>query len=1437
MKTMSSNTLFASAMHSLQLISRSDSSLPALLSVGFLFGVAIADAQTNTDTDLDRLPNTWESLYGFDSNTENFHVGNGTDGNFAVTSGQTAYVNDTVIGISTVQLTGSKEITGVLPSIMKVGDVFLLHITQEGTPVAGSPAGSFDLVQITSLGTGKVGIKNPLIHTYDPTSGAKIQCVRVPQFNHVQVDGSLTARSWNGSLGGIIALIADDVVITSGGSISASAAGFRGGPGIAVTGATTGLAGRPGEGQIGNVWPPANSSNSNGIGGAGGAIGNPAGVGGIQMPSQNPSFGGGGGSGGCNAYSYPMGSQGFTYFQEGGFGGTGGGLCLIISRSISVGGSIFARGTSGQAASYQTDFGYARSISQGGGGAGGALLLISRISGSGTISATSDSAAAGKIRIERGTASTLPPSTSTGDGYFDSQSFSFLATYNDPDGDGLDDFGEFLAETSPILADTDSDGVPDGWEVRYGTKATISDAAEDPDLDGMTNLQEFRAGSHPKSTDGDGDGITDVLELSIYGTDPLASDTDGDGMDDGWEITNGLNPLLNDSGDDWDLDGLTNKEEYDQRTNGYRANAGNSIAGTPGDDHLSDYRRLRNEGWVKHRYDKNDRLISTERENGMAQLYRYDGNSQKVKDVLTASLDADGDGLPDSWEFAHNLTYTGSNAATGNNGPLGDPDLDGFTNLAEWKAGTDPKSASSHPVTGAAAMIPSVTASSGFTPTNWVMTTGQLDGYGADEVVVGADGAIGASSNSLSLLTQNQDSWTSLSIPVGNVGITSLVAGRPVSGNGPSIFVGSRPPSGAGLVSEYASNGSTWTKSVNAVATGTGSSLAQAIGLSAQGLISLGSPSGLAADAIYGQRYTSGTWNSPLVLDGTSGKRDWPIASGAFVARWLDAGGIQVLGTNTPAASLGAVQRPGSANWYFLTPSTMNWTDAEAYAVQNGGHLVTIDDAAENTWLWSQYSSSSPWIGLSRELGSSISTGWKWASGGSSSYRNWSPGQPDFAGGNELYGHLYSTEQWNDLPDTSARKGIVEISAASSSATTFPDPAATAKLVWRGHSLAIGNLRANVGTVTSIVFGFIDDKNTSATCDNNDDFVIGEYDLGFSPAIQRTLVRLPLSTPDSAGAYALTTLHRADSSKPSVLLAGEPDGTVSIWTAADPYSPLIRKVLSTEFKGKAWHQLEPLKEADGKEGLVGLLVDPATPTQCRVIRWSADTIEVAVAGTAPVLNNLPLARVLNSPASGGSHSAVGVRSWDAEANASAITLQYQMAGQSIWTSATLLSADGLSGNLGTTGNTIPLGTSPGGQNHFLLWNVAADLGSTFSGTILLRTRATDADTGVWSSAVAFTVDSTSDLDDDGDGFTNSNELPFGTDPHSPTSTPKLVATRMANSSLQLVWPTALGRTYRLESSTDLTQWTTLQSGLNIGTITLPSSTLTSPSRFYRIAAE
>ncbi len=51
-------------------------------------------------------------------------------------------------------------------------------------------------------------------------------------------------------------------------------------------------------------------------------------------------------------------------------------------------------------------------------------------------------------------------------------------------------------EPDPTL-DTDSDGMPDLYEIDYGFDIFVKDGLEDPDYDGYTNIQEYENGTNP----------------------------------------------------------------------------------------------------------------------------------------------------------------------------------------------------------------------------------------------------------------------------------------------------------------------------------------------------------------------------------------------------------------------------------------------------------------------------------------------------------------------------------------------------------------------------------------------------------------------------------------------------------------------------------------------------------------------------------------------------------------------------------------------------------------------------------------------------------------------------------------------------------------------------------------------------------------------------
>ncbi|MGV3773823.1 MAG: hypothetical protein ACO1QB_13045 [Verrucomicrobiales bacterium] len=145
----------------------------------------------------------------------------------------------------------------------------------------------------------------------------------------------------------------------------------------------------------------------------------------------------------------------------------------------------------------------------------------------------------------------------------------------------LDAAGVPFPDTNPIInaatlekvaapADTDTDALPDGWEMFFFGNLNQS-GTSDTDNDGINNALEFKLSSDPLAAepnrdsdndtlldlaeinthktdpgnpDTDGDGLTDASEINAHLTDPLKSDTDGDGASDSSELAFATNPLL-----------------------------------------------------------------------------------------------------------------------------------------------------------------------------------------------------------------------------------------------------------------------------------------------------------------------------------------------------------------------------------------------------------------------------------------------------------------------------------------------------------------------------------------------------------------------------------------------------------------------------------------------------------------------------------------------------------------------------------------------------------------------------------------------------------------------------------------------------------------------------------------------------------------------------
>ena len=138
---------------------------------------------------------------------------------------------------------------------------------------------------------------------------------------------------------------------------------------------------------------------------------------------------------------------------------------------------------------------------------------------------------------------------------------------------------------------------------------------------------------------------------------------------------------------------------------------------------------------------------------------------------------------------------------------------------------------------------------------------------------------------------------------------------------------------------------------------------------------------------------------------------------------------------------------PANNNTYHLLTAS-SWEDAASYARSLDGFLVTVDDDAENTWLFETFAS---WENQSRHIWTGLSDhqeegDYRWHDGTPFLYREWGEDQPS-EGGDEHYVHIASTNMgnimpgtWNDLendPQYFPVYGVVEIGPGADYALRF----------------------------------------------------------------------------------------------------------------------------------------------------------------------------------------------------------------------------------------------------------------------------------------------------------------------------------------------------------------------------------------------------------------
>lgn len=339
--------------------------------------------------------------WGAAAEPDTFGLGTGRSGPLRITTRDTV-VNRYALLIASAPA-GSRELTLADTSSFVAGELVLLHQSTDLTPAPASgeqapilldrgTVGHFEYGRVEAVAPGVIRLTAGLVHGFP----ARVtQVVSVPEFTDVTVTpaGSLRAVPWDGSVGGILALLASGT-LDNNGLVTVDTAGFRGGAYLNhadLSGCTSldepaasggsykgeGLvAGRygtaSGRGNLANGGGGGNCHNSGGGGGGHGGRGGTGGrsadgdraaggLGGaavVYLPYERIVFGGGGGAG-----------EGNNNLGTG--GGAGGGVMLLRAGAVTGTGRFSAKGASVAPTTGSGDDG------AGGGGAGGAISVRS----------------------------------------------------------------------------------------------------------------------------------------------------------------------------------------------------------------------------------------------------------------------------------------------------------------------------------------------------------------------------------------------------------------------------------------------------------------------------------------------------------------------------------------------------------------------------------------------------------------------------------------------------------------------------------------------------------------------------------------------------------------------------------------------------------------------------------------------------------------------------------------------------------------------------------------------------------------------------------------------------------------------------------------------------------------------------------------------------
>lgn len=169
-------------------------------------------------------------------------------------------------------------------------------------------------------------------------------------------------------------------------------------------------------------------------------------------------------------------------------------------------------------------------------------------------------------------------------------------------------------------------------------------------------------------------------------------------------------------------------------------------------------------------------------------------------------------------------------------------------------------------------------------------------------------------------------------------------------------------------------------------------------------------------------------------------------------------------------------RNPANGHFYKIIGPAMTWAAGKAQAAALGGHLVTVNDAAENAWLLGMFRpvTDNAFIGANDIAAEGA---WVWDQNGanfwngaadgaavSGFYTNWNSGEPNDSNGEDVAVMNLASGVWNDLNVARERYCIVESEAGKINYSGPEPPAATIVVGRRFQAKVV--VRRPVGTAT-----------------------------------------------------------------------------------------------------------------------------------------------------------------------------------------------------------------------------------------------------------------------------------------------------------------------------------------------------------------------------------